>query len=186
MTNKAAATSNLGNNILSKLGDVCGYNTIVLDEQASPADAIGVPLYANARDVIRTNLGRIRNKSKVHIVPIGTLTAVQLTAINANRLIQGLSPIVEEVVFVGGHIYKSRVIGDGYTIEDVIDQIASAMDCAAIVLDGHMTTIENPNPRPDRYGNLVRDRAVFECSTRHPLPELFSVIPKGDKIKPTK
>ncbi|HMD83398.1 MAG TPA: hypothetical protein VKO18_01710 [Terriglobia bacterium] len=141
----------------------------------------------NARDVMRTNLGRIRNKKKVHIVPIGTLTVAQLTTINAGRLTQGLRPIVEEVVFVGGHIYKSRIIGDGYTIEDVIDQISSAMDCTAIVLDGtHMTTTENPNPRPDRYGNLVRDRAVFECSTRYPRSELFSVIPKGDNIKPTK
>ena len=146
-----------------------------------------MPLYTNARDVIRTNLGRIRNKNKVHIVPIGTLTAVQLTTINANRLTEGLPPIVEEVVFVGGHIYKSRIMGDGYTIEDVIDQIFSAMDCAAIVLDAtHMTIMENPNPRLDRYGNLVRDRAIFECSTRHPLPELFSVVPKGDNIKPIK
>lgn len=146
-----------------------------------------MPLYTNARDVIRTNLGRIRNKNKVHIVPIGTLTAVQLTTINANRLTEGLPPIVEEVVFVGGHIYKSRIMGDGYTIEDVIDQISSAMDCAAIVLDAtHMTIMENPNPRLDRYGNSVRDRAIFECSTRHPLPELFSVVPKGDNIKPVK
>ncbi|MGC9994615.1 MAG: hypothetical protein ABSE79_04785 [Terriglobia bacterium] len=146
-----------------------------------------MPLYENARDVIRTNLGRIRNKNKVHIVPIGTLTPVQLATINAYRLKQGLRPIEEEVVFVGGHIYKSRIIGDGYTIEDVIDQISSAMDCAAIVLVGaRMTTTENPNPRLDRYGNLVRDRAVFECSARHPLPELFSVVPKGDNIKPTK
>lgn len=146
-----------------------------------------MPLYPNARDVIRTNLGRIRNKNKVHIVPIGTLTVVQLTTINANRLKRGLCPIDKEVVFVGGHIYKSRIIGDGYTIEDVIDQISSAMDCTAIVLDGTpMTTTENPNPRPDCYGNLVKDRAVFECSTRHPRPELFSVIPKGDNIKPTK
>jgi hypothetical protein len=102
-------------------------------------------------------------------------------------LTEGLPPIVEEVVFVGGHIYKSRIMGDGYTIEDVIDQIFSAMDCAAIVLDAtHMTIMENPNPRLDRYGNLVRDRAIFECSTRHPLPELFSVVPKGDNIKPIK
>src|SRR5208337_5239086 len=130
----------------------CGSDEIVLDQQVLPADAIEVPLYVNARDVIRTNLGRIRNKNKVHIVPIGILTVVQLTTINANRLKRGLCPIDKEVVFVGGHIYKSRIIGDGYTIEDVIDQISSAMDCTAIVLDGtHMTTTENPNPRPDRY-----------------------------------
>jgi hypothetical protein len=146
-----------------------------------------VPLYANARDVLRTNLGRIKNGGKVHIVPIGTLTFTQLTQINASRLGQGLNPIAEEVVFVGGHIYKSRILRDGYTIEDVIDQIFNAMDSAAIVLDvTYMTAMENPNPRLDRYGNLVKDRAVFECSARHPLPELFSVIPRGDTIKPPK
>ena len=75
----------------------CGSDGIVLDWQVLAADAIGVPLYVNARDVIRTNLGRIRNKNKVHIVPIGTLTPVQLTTINASRLKQGLRPIEEEV-----------------------------------------------------------------------------------------
>ena len=144
-----------------------------------------MPLFENATDLIRTNLGRIKNKSHVHIVPIGTLTAEQLFSINASRLTDELTPIVEEVLFVGGHIYKSRIIGDGYTIEDVIDQISSAMDSAAIVLVTHyMTAMQNPHARLDRYGNLVKDRAVFECSSRHPLPELLSVIPKGDTIKP--
>lgn len=146
-----------------------------------------MPLFDNASDLIRTNLGKIRNKSQVHIVPIGTLTVAQLSAINTNRLAEGLTPIVEEIVFVGGHIHKSRMLGDGYAIEDVIDQIASALASTAVVLvNAHMTAMENPNPRSDGYGNLVRDRAVFECSKRHPLPELFSVIPKGDTIKPVK
>jgi len=115
------------------------------------------------------------------------LSVAQVAAINANRVRLDLNPIIAEVLFVGGHIYKSRILRDGYAIEDVIDQISSAMEDAAIVLDAiHMTAMENPNPRADRYGNLVRDRAVFECSTRHPRPELFSIIPRGDKIKPTK
>jgi hypothetical protein len=76
-------------------------------------------------------------------------------------------------------------VGDGYTVDDVIDQIAGGVDAAALVLNtSRMTGMENPSPRADRYGNLVRDRVIFECSVRHPRPELFSVIPKGDWIKP--
>jgi hypothetical protein len=146
-----------------------------------------MPLFENAADLIRTNLGRIRNKNHVHVVPIGTLTAEQLSAINTVRLADELTPIVEEVLFVGGHIYRSRIIGNGYTIEDVIDQISSAMDSKAVVIvTDYMTAMQNPNARPDRYGNMVKDRAIFECTARHPLPELISVSPKGDTIMPIK
>jgi hypothetical protein len=146
-----------------------------------------MPLHPEARDLLRANLEGIRDRKKVHAVPLGALTVTQVAAINAARVRLDLNPIIAEVLFVGGHVYRSRILGDGYTIEDVIDQISSAMEDAAIVLDAaHMTAMENPNLRADRYGNLVRDRAVFECSTRHPRPELFSIIPRGDKIKPTK
>ena len=59
---------------------------------------------------------------------------------------------------------------------------------AASVLVGNlpMQAIENPSPRTDRLGNTIHDRAVFECMSRHPRPELYSVIPKGDHIKPEK
>ena len=88
---------------------------------------------------------------------------------------------------MGQHIYNSRIVGDGYTIEDVPDQIASAMAADAVVLDtSPMTGLESPAPRTDRYGNQVRDRLVLECTARHPRPELFSVIPKGDRNKPKK
>jgi L-fucose mutarotase/ribose pyranase (RbsD/FucU family) len=91
------------------------------------------------------------------------------------------------VVFIGKHIYQNRIAKDGYTIEDVIDQITSAMHPDSLVLDtSKMTAMENPDLREDRYGNKVRDRAVFECTVRHPRPELFSVIPRGDLIKPQK
>jgi hypothetical protein len=86
--------------------------------------------------------------------------------------------------FVGWHIFKSRVLRDGYTILDVIEQIESALAGQAVV--GYQTFLENPILRRDRYGNTVKDRAIRECSVRHPKPELFSVIPKGDKIKPQK
>lgn len=98
-----------------------------------------------------------------------------------------LGPIVGEVLFVGGHIHKRRIVDDGYSIEDVLDQISSAMESSSIVISSeYMTAMENPNPRADRYGNVVRDRAIFECSTRYPRPELFSITPKGDRNKPVK
>jgi hypothetical protein len=146
-----------------------------------------MPLFANARAVLRANLERIMNGQSVHAVPIGTLSDEQLAAINAIRAGQELAPIVGEVLFVGGHIYKRRVVADRYTIDDVLDQISSAMQPSSIVIESpYMTAMENPDRRADRYGNRVTDRAVFECSTRHPRPELFSVTPKGDKIKPGK
>jgi hypothetical protein len=90
-------------------------------------------------------------------------------------------------VFIGKHTYDSRIQRDGYTIEDVVDQIASALDLTASVLPiAGMTAMENPVRRADRYGKMVRDRVVFECTTRYPRPELYSVMPKGDINKPNK
>jgi hypothetical protein len=127
------------------------------------------------------------NGQPVHAATIGTLTDEQLAAIIMIRAEQEPVPIVAEVLFVGGHIYKRRVVADGYTIDDVLDQVSSAMHPSSIVIDSpYMTAMENPDRRADRYGNSVKDRAVFECSTRHPRPELFSVTPKGDRIKPGK
>ena len=146
-----------------------------------------MPLNPEARELIRINLEQIGQGKKVKAVAIGALTEAQLNEINANRLAEGLPPIVAEVLFVGGHIYKSRVVRDGYTVDDVIEQIVSAMDSTSVVIKSlKMTQMENVAPRPDRYGNQVRDRAIFECSARHPRPELFSVMPKGDLIKPPK
>jgi len=145
-----------------------------------------MPLLANAAQLIRANLEQFKPDVKIHVkaVAIGTLTDAQLATINARRNEEGLKPIVPEVLFVGWHVYRSRVLRDGYSIADVIDQIESAMTGEAVV--EYQTWIENPVLRADRYGNLVKDRAILECSVRHPRPELFSVIPKGDNFKPQK
>jgi hypothetical protein len=143
-----------------------------------------MPLYENAAALIRANLEQFRPdvKVKVKAVAIGTLSDVQLAAIHAKQQEEELPLITGEVLFIGWHIYKSRVLRDGYTIDDVVDQIVSGMSCDSVVLeDASMTAMENPNARLDRYGNDVRDRVVFECTSRHPRPELFGVIPKGDK-----
>ena len=147
-----------------------------------------MPLFENAVSLIRTNLESIQNGHRARPVVIGTLTDVQRDAINLHRLTNNssLQPIVHEVVFVGSHIYQRRVISDGYTIADVIDQIVSAMAQDSAFLGGiPMQTISSVHPRRDRYGNLsIRDQAVFECTSRRPSAELYSVIPKGDRNKP--
>ena len=144
-----------------------------------------MPLFNDAPALIRANLEEIQKGNKARLVAVGKLTCVQLDAINQERNARAHGPIVAEVVFIGRHIYQGRVVRDGYTIDDVIDQIASGMDSAAVVLQTPtMTAMENPVSRADRYGNLVRDRIVFECSARYPRPELYSVAPKGDRIKP--
>ena len=144
-----------------------------------------MPLSEEAPALIRANLEQLQIGNRVRLVAIGTLTATQLGAINAERRACGYPPMVAEVVFIGRHVYESRIVRDGYSIEDVIDQIASGMDAAAVVFPtASMTAMENSAPRIDRCGNTIRDRVIFECSTRHPRPELFSVVPKGDSIKP--
>ena len=91
-------------------------------------------------------------------------------------------------MFLGSYICNSRIVGDGYTIDDVIEQIASGMDAAAVDSKRtRMAFMDNPVPWVDRYGNkAIRDRVVFECSGRYPRPALYPVMPKGDTIKPKK
>ena len=148
-----------------------------------------MPLYQNAVDLIRANFEEIAKGKRPKGVAIGKLTDKQLEEINRARSahVTPLPPVVAEVIFYGRHVYKSRFVRDGYTVEDVIDQIASAMDAAAgFVHNPAMTILQNRTGRTDRYGNVVRDLAVLECTARHPRPELFSVMPKGDVNKPKK
>jgi hypothetical protein len=146
-----------------------------------------MPLCENAFDRMRANFDRIAQGGKPQGVVVGTLTAEQLNAVNRLRAAHQppQPPVTGEVLFYGRHLYRSRVLRDGYTIEDVLDQIASAMDAASVLAPNpRMTVLQNPRGRVDRYGNVVRDLAVLECTARHPRPELFSVMPKGDKNKP--
>lgn len=149
-----------------------------------------MPLSPGAVDLIRQNLLIVQDGKKPPLVAIGTITAEQCAALNAIRSTHGFPPVTGEVIFAGRHIYKSRVHQDGYTIDEVVEQITSAMSAAAVVNTPNvrnprpMTGMRNPNGRTDRRGNTIHDEAVFECTTHHPRPELFSVIPKGDTIKP--
>lgn len=145
-----------------------------------------MPLLENALDLIRANLVTVAGGTKARPVVVGHFTTAQHAEINLVRSEQGL-PALEspEIVFLGGHLYKSRVIKDGYTIEDVLLQIQYALaDTAEVKANSWMTATKSTVRRRDGYGNEVLDEAVFELTQRKPRAELFSVAPKGDRVKP--
>ena len=145
-----------------------------------------MPLNDDAMDILRASLEMLAQGERPLVVTIGVLTAEQHAAINAYRNKHGLPDLVSpEVVFLGRHLYNSRAVKDGYSIDDILDQIESAMSETAIAIATHkMTALRSTTVRNDRYGNQVIDEAVFELTQRRPKAELYSVIPKGDKNKP--
>lgn len=146
-----------------------------------------MPLYSNAEAIIREHLDLVVRGIKPRRITIAELTREQLTALNAERVSHGFKEINGLVFFRGSHIYVSRILRDGYTVEDVIDQIRSAFsEHATVHFSPKMSSLRNPVARPDRYGNKVNDECALECFANHPKSELFSVIPKGDRNKPPK
>jgi hypothetical protein len=146
-----------------------------------------MPLYPNAKYLIRKNLEALQAGQRVPRVTVGKLTKTQIEAVNAQQAAEELPLSIDEVVFVGRHIYKRRILEEEYRIDDVIDQIESAMsERSEVIANEYMTAIKNPVARADRLGNLVHDEAILECSKYRPNPDIFSVMPKGDKIKPKK
>jgi hypothetical protein len=69
-----------------------------------------MPLSKWALALIRANLEELQKGNRVRLVAIGTLTDVQLDAINQERKTLAHPPIAVEVVFIGRHIYESRVV----------------------------------------------------------------------------
>lgn len=147
-----------------------------------------MPLYENAKYLIRANLEECERGGKVRAVLIGKFTQDQYETINAYRETFGLPRLESpEIVLIGSHLYRSRVIRDGYTIDDVMLQIECAVaDDALVQPTAKMTATRSIKPRADGYGNNVLDEAVYELTQRKPRAELYSVVPKGDDIKPLK
>jgi hypothetical protein len=146
-----------------------------------------MPLAPDALQLIRQNLEQLAKGERPKTITIGNLTPDQLVAINAYWEMYEFPPISGEMFFIGKHVYESRIVGDGYSIDDVLDQISSAFDPTALVINSQkMTAIKNPVKRGDRYGNWVNDEAVLECWRHNPRSQLFSVVPRGDRIKPRK
>src|SRR5689334_20373745 len=123
-----------------------------------------MPLHANAAQLIRANLEQIQNGRRPRAVVIGCLTDEQLAALNAERAQRNFTMMEAEVVFIGPHIYASRVLRDGYTLDDVILQITTGMhENSTFHANPKMNALVSSSGREDGYGNIVIDNAVFEC-----------------------
>ena len=88
-----------------------------------------MPLYENALALIRANLEALQRNERARHVTIGTLSTTQITLINERRFarLKPLPPIDGVVYFIGRHIYDRRVLKNGYTIDEVLSQISSAL-----------------------------------------------------------
>lgn len=140
-----------------------------------------MPLYPNSERLIRANLAAIKRGKKPNWVVIGYLTQMQLSAINDDRRLRNFEPIDREIVFYGKHIYQSRVVEDGYTDDDLLALIRSALSESCVFIPTRkMTVLRNPVKRNSGYGCSVRDELTLECSGKYPRSELFSVVPRGD------
>lgn len=144
-----------------------------------------MPLYDNALEIIRTNLEQLKNGERPKFVAIGKLTDEQLATINQKQLENGL-PVVQcnEILYMGKHHYNSRAVKDGYSIDDLVKQVESALAETSVIENNKV--LKSTVLRDDGYGNMVQDWAVFEMTAKRPKMELFSVIPKGDDNKPPK
>lgn len=144
-----------------------------------------MPLYDNAIDTIRANLEQLQNGKRPRFQAIGKLTDEQLETINQKQIEKGF-PVVQcnEILYMGRHHYESRVIRDGYQINDLIKQIESSLAESSVIENNKV--LKSTVLRDDGYGNMVEDWAVFEMTAKRPKIELFSVIPKGDNNKPPK
>ena len=144
-----------------------------------------MPLRDNAFDLIRRQLERIARGERVPLLEIGYLTFQQHQHVRELRRRAGLSDVESSsVVYIGHHHFTSRS-AQGYTIDDMVRQIYACTDAdSEVMLTRGMTVLRAVSRREDGYGNFVKDEGVFELTRRKPRIELFSVIPKGDKISP--
>jgi hypothetical protein len=147
-----------------------------------------LPLYASGLRKIRRNLTMVEAGQKPWVAEIGFFTPEQIAQVNEARLAMGFPALHPEIVFHGAHMYESRCVGNGYTIDQVPEPIESAFSEASIVDPSRPSVvIRNPNKRVDHHGIEVNDEAVFECSGREPHADLYSVCPRGDgRPKPKK
>lgn len=143
-----------------------------------------MPLYDHIKITLRSHLEAISRGDRVPVIVVGELTDEQFEKIRDLQRNEGLTLLEsKEILYLGKHNYNSRS-KENYSIDDMIMQIESALSVDSIVSMKRGTTLENPHPRIDGYGNSVNDRAVLEMTSRKPKAELFSVMPKGDNIKP--
>ena len=153
-----------------------------------------MPLYPSAKALLRTNLelaaawfaAERTGRRKPPATRIGRLSDAQLSEINEHRLSEDVQPIIAEVLFDGRHLYQSRCLEDGYTIEEVIEMVKMTFVDTATVALGWSTVLRSATTHVNSVGATVRHELVFECTGKLPHPELLSVVPRGDGKDHTK
>lgn len=148
-----------------------------------------MPLYEGVEKELRDHIQELFNSGKPPIMVIGKLTDKQFKDINTHRKAEGLPELENaEILYIGRHHYESRS-SDGYNADDLFKQIEHGLSADSEFKKNprrpHGTVLNNPNARNDGYGNSVYDNAVLELTARKPRAELYSVIPKNDRIKPS-
>ena len=110
-----------------------------------------VPLYHDAIARIRDNLEKLSKGEKAPMIAIGNFSPIQFGDINAARRDLGLHELeINEIVFIGRHLFNSRS-ADGYSIDDIIDQIENAMSADSIaVVSPRMSCIRRQAARTVR------------------------------------
>jgi hypothetical protein len=140
-----------------------------------------MPLFADGLKKIRRNLVLLAAGQRPAYVRIGYFTAEQVNQINRERSKAGFVALNAVIVFQGKHLYESRIVSDGYSVEEVLEQIQSAfVQDAELNFQPPSSVMRNAVKRKDRRGFMVNDEVIFECTSRHPFAALFSVIPRGD------
>lgn len=145
-----------------------------------------MPLYSDGLKKIRRCLEMQAKGLHCRHQKVGTLSPEQLTAINEMRGAEGHPPLSAVIVCNGKHLYDSRCIKDGYSIDDVIAQIEIAFNLAKhVAKDSWATVIRSDQQPPDEQGHRITYEVVFECTSAHPNASIFSVIPRGDGKGPS-
>ncbi|HDX0990461.1 TPA: hypothetical protein RNX01_002198 [Pasteurella multocida] len=145
-------------------------------------------LVENFAEKVRENLDQIQRGEKAEVFTIGYFTSEQFNDINASRGSAGLPLLLSnEILYVGKHHFFSRVVKDGYLIEDLIKQIENALQNDSVVeITNKGSCLVGVKTRNDGYGSVVTDYAVFEFTAKKPKSELFCIIPKNDNVEKVK
>ena len=145
-----------------------------------------MPFYHKKKGELLSHLQKIINGERVPVIEIGHLTEEQHQEINKARDELEYPPLLSpEILYLGKHHVSSRHGKDGYTAEDILDQIVHILDVdVEIPVTRRQTKMVSKTLRKDAYGNDIIDNGILELMSRKPKAELYSVIPKGDSIKP--
>jgi hypothetical protein len=129
------------------------------------------------------NLQALANGERVNPVKIGLMTDDQFSQVNSLRAQSGFDPLPSKEVFYTGKHHAGSRYKDGYAPQDLLKQLTSGLDDAAVPqMDrAGRVNLVSTLPRFDGYASTVSDTVALIPSKGQTIAEAFSVIPKGDK-----